>query len=89
MALYEFLYDFEDHFKKEKIRLGMLDYSDLERYTYDILYTKEGEKSEKAKEIADRISQIYIDECQDINEVQDAIFTAISRNNRFMVGDIK
>ncbi|MBQ2686908.1 MAG: UvrD-helicase domain-containing protein, partial [Clostridia bacterium] len=89
MALYEFLSDFESHFKKEKIRLGMLDYSDLERYTYDILYTKDGEKSEKAKEIADRISQIYIDECQDINEVQDAIFTAISRNNRFMVGDIK
>ena len=34
--------------------------------------------------------EIYIDEYQDTNEVQDRIFTALSRgDNRFVVGDIK
>ena len=42
-----------------------------------------------AKSVAERYDAIFIDEYQDTNEMQDSIFSAISRYNRFMVGDIK
>ena len=42
-------------------------------------------------QIGSRFCQIMVDEYQDSNEVQDAIFSAITkgRNNLFMVGDVK
>jgi ATP-dependent exoDNAse (exonuclease V) beta subunit len=42
-------------------------------------------------EIAGRYTEIMVDEYQDVSEVQDAIFRAVSRDgkNLFMVGDVK
>ena len=44
-----------------------------------------------ALEIGERFQEVMVDEYQDTNEVQDAIFGALtgSRNNCFMVGDVK
>lgn len=43
-----------------------------------------------AKELSSLYEEIYIDEYQDSNMVQELILTAVSRgNNIFMVGDIK
>ena len=53
------------------------------------LFYENGEISNIAKEIGLSYSEIYIDEYQDVNSVQDKIFKAITGNNRFMVGDIK
>lgn len=40
--------------------------------------------------IRENTDEIYIDEYQDINALQDLIFTLVSRGgNRFMVGDVK
>lgn len=73
----------------EKNRRGVLEYSDVERYTYKCLW-QNGKPTDIAANQANMYSYIYIDEYQDVNGVQDAIFRAISReNNRFMVGDIK
>jgi ATP-dependent helicase/nuclease subunit A len=49
------------------------------------------EKTEIAKELSESFDEIMVDECQDINEVQNLIFKVLSKNeqNIFMVGDVK
>jgi hypothetical protein len=56
----------------------------------ELLVEPDGTPSPIAKRYAEQFSDIYIDEYQDVDRVQDLIFSAISRSdNRFMVGDIK
>ncbi len=72
-----------------KKQLGAFDYSDIERFAYNALL-KDGEPTELARSMAEQFSYVYIDEYQDINDLQDSIFRAVSReDNRFTVGDIK
>ena len=89
-VLRRFLEKFDEHYTAEKIKRGMLEYSDIERLAYSCLYDENGNITDIAKGYADSFTSIYIDEYQDVNELQNAIFAAISKkNNRFMVGDIK
>lgn len=85
--LYKTLKAFDEAATAEKKRRALFDYNDLEKYAYKLLCGECG--SEIAEKVAERFKQIYIDEYQDINPLQDALFSAIGRNNRFMVGDIK
>ncbi|MDR2931596.1 MAG: helicase-exonuclease AddAB subunit AddA, partial [Oscillospiraceae bacterium] len=77
--------------KSEKRRL---DFSDLEHLALSLLIEK-GEdgytRTAQALEIARQYDYVMVDEYQDTNEVQDLIFTSVSRtqNNLFMVGDVK
>jgi len=74
----------------EKLERGVVDFTDLERMTYRLFYDEQGELTPTAREMAARFDEIYIDEYQDVNALQDRIFAAVSRpDNRFMVGDIK
>ena len=52
---------------------------------------EDGQPTPAAREVAARFDEIMIDEYQDINEVQDSLFRAVSQNgeNLFMVGDVK
>ncbi|MBQ2709070.1 MAG: UvrD-helicase domain-containing protein, partial [Clostridia bacterium] len=87
--LHTLLSAFLARFQAEKHRRALLDFGDLERMAYDLL-VHAGQPTEAAREIAARFDEIYIDEYQDVNGVQDAIFAAVSNgSNRFMVGDIK
>lgn len=89
---YEFLKLFDAEFEKEKKKRGLLDYSDLERYTIRLLYSDADctQTTEFANTVKGYFKYVFIDEYQDVNELQDKIFSAISTdNNRFMVGDIK
>ncbi|MBE6619293.1 MAG: hypothetical protein E7626_05895 [Ruminococcaceae bacterium] len=88
-TLYITLSEFEKAFAEEKRRIGAVDFADLERMAYKLLVDEKGNPTETAREISKKYKQIYIDEYQDTNAVQDAIFKAISSGNRFMVGDIK
>ena len=45
--------------------------------------------SELAKNISNEFDEILIDEYQDVNDLQDLLFSAISRDNCFCVGDVK
>ena len=75
-----------------KLRRRVLDFSDLEHRTLDLLLGKSRTGVTKiAKEIAARFREVLVDEYQDSNAVQDAIFTALTadRQNCFMVGDVK
>ena len=87
--LYTLLLAFGSRFTEEKRRRVLVDFGDLERLTYSAL-VENGTPTAAAKNVSEAFDEIYIDEYQDVNAVQDAIFAAVSKgNNRFMVGDIK
>ena len=70
----------------------ILDFSDLEHKTLDlVLGSKRSAPTVAADEIGSRFREIMVDEYQDSNGVQDAIFSALTykRQNCFMVGDVK
>ena len=88
-TLYKFILAFDKIFTEEKRQRGIVTYADLERYTYNCLW-QDGKKTDIAHNLALRFAEIYIDEYQDVNALQDKIFEAIAKpDNRFMVGDIK
>ena len=88
-VLYRVVKEFDRLFRQEKIRRGMCEFTDIERYTYECLW-QNGEKTDVAKNQAKLYRAVYIDEYQDVNSLQNGIFEAISTDtNRFMVGDIK
>lgn len=91
---------FEAELLKEKMRLKVFDFSDLERFAFELLLNKDANGAYSPSPIAlslrQKFKEIYIDEYQDTNDLQDAIFKAISSEdenhcggNRFMVGDVK
>ncbi len=85
-----FLEKFDSVYFNEKNSRAMLEYSDIERFTYLSLYNPDGSPSELALSEREKYSSVYIDEYQDVNAVQNKIFLAVSRaGNRFTVGDIK
>ncbi len=87
--LFEVLSLFDTRFFAEKNRRGILDFSDIERLTYQLFY-ENGAPSDAARAVGAGLDAIYIDEYQDINVIQHKIFEAISKpRGRFMVGDIK
>ena len=88
-TLYNLLKNFESRINEQKQKLDFLTFNDVSRKTYGILI-KDGEPTELAKKISLEYDDIYIDEYQDVDYLQDDIFSAISTpTNRFMVGDIK
>ncbi len=99
ICLKDIILTLDKAFTDYKISRGILDFNDLERYALSLLYDidKKGNltPSLQAKAISERIKEIYIDEYQDINPIQDLIFRAITKygkdgeQNRFMVGDKK
>ena len=88
--LYRLLSDFEARVDEAKAKISMMTFSDVRRYTLKLLVDSEGNPTEIARRYAEQYTDIYIDEYQDVDRVQDAIFKSIARaGNRFMVGDIK
>ncbi|MBQ8996217.1 MAG: UvrD-helicase domain-containing protein, partial [Oscillospiraceae bacterium] len=67
------------------------EYNDLETYSLQLLYKADGSISDEAASISSCYDQIFVDEFQDTNERQKAIFDAISHDgkNLFFVGDVK
>lgn len=83
------LTEYERRFREDKLESGMLDFGDLEYYASRLLWDG-NERSDIAREIEALTDEIYIDEYQDVNELQDSIFRAVSNGkNLFMVGDVK
>ena len=91
-GLFRLVRDFGAAYRKEKARRGMMDFADLEHETVCLL--TEGEDHHPnalADEISLRWREVMVDEYQDTNEVQNAIFYALSHRGEklFMVGDVK
>lgn len=83
---------FEQRFSAAKRSRRILDFSDLEHKTLDLLLgATRSYPTTAAKEIGRRFREIMVDEYQDSNSVQDAIFNVLTREkqNCFLVGDVK
>ena len=91
----EFMMRYDEKKKNENI----MDFDDMEHFALDLLidhYDEQGNPvpSKIAKEKSDGYEEIYIDEYQDSNYIQDAILRSVSKeaeggHNMFMVGDVK
>ncbi len=83
---------FDKDYAAAKRSRRVLDFSDLEHRMLDLLLgTKRSGPTAAAGEISARFREIMVDEYQDSNGVQDAIFSALTqkKQNCFMVGDVK
>lgn len=83
---------FRKEYDAAKLRRRILDFSDLEHRSLDLLLGKKRTAPTAiANEIGMRFREVMVDEYQDSNEVQDAIYSALTekRQNCFMVGDVK
>ncbi len=85
--LYRFYTAFQERYRAEKITRGMQDFNDVRDAVYQIL--SDPENNSLLETVRGQYKEIYIDEYQDVDEIQDEIFAKIGGNNRFMVGDIK
>lgn len=84
------LYEFQEAYQAKKKELNQLDFSDLEKYTHQLLEPQYG--------IVDilyhRLKEIMVDEYQDTNQIQESLILKISQYRQphiplFMVGDMK
>ncbi len=84
---------FEDKFNEKKQKRALVDFSDLEHKCVDILCSFDDGKirpSETALKLRERYSEVFVDEYQDINSLQELIISMIARQGtRFLVGDVK
>ena len=84
--------DFTAAYDRIKGMRSIFDFSDLEHKTLDLLLGKSRNAvTAIAAEIGERFREVMVDEYQDSNEIQDAIFSALTakKQNCFMVGDVK
>ncbi len=88
-VLYDFLTAYDREITAEKRRRGICDFTDNRRNLLRLLRNPDGSPSPVALEYRESFDEVYIDEYQDVDAVQDAIFRLIGGNRRFMVGDIK
>ena len=89
-SLYSILSEFQSAALEEKIKRRAFDFDDIRKFAYQLLTDENGNPSDIALAYREQFDEIYIDEYQDVDAMQDRIFTLISKpNNRFMVGDIK
>ncbi|MDU6358407.1 MAG: helicase-exonuclease AddAB subunit AddA [Clostridiales bacterium] len=101
-TLVKWVKEFDIRFSEAKKDKGLVDYNDLEHMCLKLFVRQEVDETghkvmaytELAKELADFYEEIYIDEYQDSNAVQETILGSIALAKedgptRFMVGDMK
>lgn len=102
-TLAELTLEFGEVYQRAKLSRGLVDFSDLEHYCLKILAgespcggatTDQWIPSPVALELQEQFEEVLVDEYQDINPVQEAVLTLVSRQggdgpNLFMVGDVK
>lgn len=77
--------EFKAEFSALKDKNGVREFSDIEHMTHELFR----DHADIRERYANKYDEILIDEYQDTNGLQDSIFTLISRDNIFMVGDLK
>jgi len=83
------LEDFDHKYSEEKRKKGLCEFSDMPRFMLKLLLNEDGSYTDYADQLYNSFDAVYIDEYQDVNDVQDRIFEIIGRDHRYMVGDIK
>ncbi|MCI8628494.1 MAG: helicase-exonuclease AddAB subunit AddA [Firmicutes bacterium] len=90
---------FMERYQKIKKEKRILDFGDYEHFCLSVLLEEKSTPeniipTNAAKELQQKYTEIFIDEYQDSNLIQEMILSAVSKNsqreyNRFMVGDVK
>lgn len=91
-ALGHLVESYKQQFTTLKREQKLLDYNDLEQESLRLLLDEEtGKPTPLAQELSCRYDEIMVDEYQDTNAAQDALFLALSKENGnlFTVGDVK
>ncbi len=88
-ALHTCLKRYDSRILDEKKTRGICDFTDNRRYLLSLLRGTGSEFSPLAAELRTQFDEVYIDEYQDVDELQDEIFRLVGGSHRFMVGDIK
>jgi ATP-dependent helicase/nuclease subunit A len=82
--------EFSESFSARKRTGGVVDFHDLEQFAIKLLWNFETDApSAIAERWREKLRYVFVDEYQDINAAQDKIIAALSRDNRFLVGDVK
>ena len=91
--LVEIVRDYKNVFFDIKKKRKVFDFNDIEHMALEILReadTVDHEKRNVAKELSAFFEEVMVDEYQDSNDLQEAILTAVCKdNNYFTVGDVK
>lgn len=87
---------FDKSYDEKKREKGIIDFNDIEHFALKILIAKDEEGKDIPSDIAlgyrEKFHEIFIDEYQDSNLVQEVLLGTIAKiiaPNRFMVGDVK
>lgn len=88
-VLYDLLSEYDRRITHEKKTRGICDFTDNRRYLLSLLRNQDGSPSAMALDFRKKFDEVYIDEYQDVDEMQDEIFRLVGDDHRFMVGDIK
>ena len=85
---------FKEKFWEKKQKFNYVDFADIEHLALEILVDIDEDgniiPSKTALEYQEKYSEVFIDEYQDSNLVQEILLSAVAKdNNRFMVGDVK
>lgn len=98
-ALIHLTREFMERYSQKKIEENVMDFDDMEHFALKLLIDHFDENgnpvpSKIAEEKSGEYEEIYIDEYQDSNYIQDAILRSVSKeaaggHNMFMVGDVK
>ncbi len=90
--------EFDEKYRVKKKEKSLLDFNDLEHYCLQILTDRPNPQTLRPSKVAceyqERFHEIFIDEYQDSNLVQEVMLDMISKKepehpNLFMVGDVK
>lgn len=91
-ALVRVTQQFSDVCFAAKCEEKLLDYADFEHLTLDLLIAPDGSRTPLCRTVSSRYGAVLVDEYQDTNALQDAIYFALATpeaDNLFFVGDIK
>lgn len=91
-ALAEAAVMFGEKFHALKLAEGVLDFADFEHLALGLLQKENGERTTLAQQVSARYGVVMVDEYQDTNELQSALYENIAAENGenlFYVGDVK
>ena len=91
-ALVRAVQDFSGRYFEAKVAEKLLDYADYEHLTLELLQDADGQRTPLCATVSAQYSAVLVDEYQDTNALQDAIYYALAKpdaSNLFFVGDIK
>ncbi len=83
--------DYTSIIRRRMDEMGRYDFAEVEHLALSLFYNKDGNLTPNALQIASSYDEVLVDEYQDVNDLQNKLFHALSNlgEKRFVVGDVK